>query len=88
MTDAGIGRQQKNMYLERFSLISILRDMQSFGRQLTPGECAYIGELRHRMMSGGESIWSVLESEGLPPAGRRLTPEVMGALTLMSEVAA
>lgn len=74
------------MTFDDISLGAIVADMRDAERPLMPAEQAYLAELRQRIAAGAENLWEILEDEGMPSNGNRLSGDVMLALTMMAQV--
>jgi hypothetical protein len=68
------------------SLGDILDDLRSAPRPLTPSEHTYLAHLRQRIVTGDADLWTTLETAGVPCSERRLSPEVVLALTALGQL--
>ncbi|QBY50478.1 IclR family transcriptional regulator [Cupriavidus oxalaticus] len=74
------------MTVPALSLGAILDDLRSAPRPLTSAEYAYLAHLRQRIVTGDADLWTTLETAGVPCRERRLSPEVMQALTAIGHL--
>ncbi|KDP87701.1 IclR family transcriptional regulator [Cupriavidus sp. SK-3] len=68
------------------TLGSILADLRITSRSLTTAEYSYLAQLRLQIVTGDTDLWTTLESAGVPCCERRLSPEVMLALTALGQL--
>jgi hypothetical protein len=73
------------MNLDDISLGAIVADLREVERPLMPAEQAYLAELRQRISTGAENLWRILEAEGMPSNGGRLSGDVVMALTMVAQ---
>lgn len=73
------------MNLDDISLGAIVADLREVERPLMPAEQAYLAELRQRIAAGAENLWRILEDEGMPSNGGRLSGDVVMALTMVAQ---
>ncbi len=74
------------MTLPHISLGDILDDLISAPRPLTPSEHTYLAHLRQRIVTGDADLWTTLETAGVQCSERRLSPEVVLALTALGQL--
>ncbi|AMR81836.1 IclR family transcriptional regulator [Cupriavidus nantongensis] len=74
------------MTVPALSLGAILDDLRSTPRPLTSAEYAYLAQLRQRIVTGDADLWTTLETAGVPCSERRLSPDVVLALTAIGQL--
>jgi len=74
------------MTLPDLTLGDILDDLRSDPRPLTPAEHTYLAHLRQQIVMGDTDVWTTLETAGVPCSERRLSPDVVMALTAIGQL--